>query len=261
MGKHNFSCTDCHQSNKHQIKGRSISVSHNDQNQIYCTDCHDAQLHSDQRLNRHTARIACQTCHIPAVALKQSTKVHWDWSQAGHDFPEDEHEYLKIKGRFVYKRNLSPDYFWFNGLADNYIIGDKIRENGITLINEPMGDRNDANARIWPFKVHTAKQPYDRQYRYLLQPKTYGEGGFWTEFDWDKSLRLGSLASGLPYSGEYGFIDTAMFWPLTHMVSPKSEALQCVDCHSKGGRVRIQWEALGYDGDPMLRGTGKTRKI
>ena len=39
-----------------------------------------------------------------------------------------------------------------------------------------------------------AKQPYDAENKYLLVPKTYGEGGYWKEFNWDKSLsaRLGN---------------------------------------------------------------------
>ena len=37
---------------------------------------------------------------------------------------------------------------------------------------------------------------------------------------------------GLPYSGRYGFIETEMYWPINHMVSPADQALQCVDCHT-----------------------------
>ncbi len=186
--------------------------------------------------------------------------MHWDWSQAGQDLPEDPHEYLKIKGRFIYEKNITPDYFWFNGLASHYVMGDKIDPETVTMITEPMGDINDPDARIWPFKIHTAKQVYDTEYNHLLQPKTYGQGGYWTEFDWDQALRLGSEATGLPYSGHFDFTNTAMFWPLTHMVAPIENALQCVDCHSKEGKARMDWRALGYDGDPMLSGGRKDKK-
>ena len=40
-----------------------------------------------------------------------------------------------------------------------------------------------------------------------------------------------------------------MYWPTTHMVQPKENALQCNDCHSPEGR--LDWQALGYPGDPM----------
>jgi len=261
MGKHNFSCTDCHQSTQHQMKGRAISVSMDDKNQVYCTDCHDAQAHDDERLNNHVASVACQTCHIPAAAVKEATKMHWDWSQAGQDLPEDPHEYLKIKGRFIYEKNITPDYFWFDGTAKHYIMGDKMDPSQVTMINEPLGDINNPHAKIWPFKIHSAKQVYDVEYNHLLQPKTYGEGGYWTEFDWDQALRLGSEATGLPYSGHYDFTNTAMFWPLTHMVAPKENALQCFDCHTKEGKARMNWGALGYEGDPMVVGGRKSAEL
>ena len=37
---------------------------------------------------------------------------------------------------------------------------------------------------------------------------------------------------GLNYSGEYGFIETLSWWPITHMVTPKEQALACGDCHT-----------------------------
>jgi hypothetical protein len=57
----------------------------------------------------------------------------------------------------------------------------------------------------------------------------------------------------MPYSGDYGFAETEMYWPQTHMVAPKERALQCLSCHSEGGRM--DWEALGYPGDPIRWGS------
>ena len=65
-----------------------------------------------------------------------------------------------------------------------------------------VGDISDPKAKIWPFKIHRANQIYDPVNNYLLQPKTVGEGGYWTAFDWDLAARLGSEAVGLDYSGE-----------------------------------------------------------
>lgn len=258
MGKHDFVCTDCHQTQDHVIKGRSISVSVDDRNQAYCTDCHLENLHQDERINAHVPTVACQTCHISATAIEHATKIHWDWSAAGQDLPEDPHEYLKIKGRFVYEEDLIPEYAWYNGTAGRYLLGDTINPGQPTPLNPPLGGIDDHEAKIWPFKVHRADQIYDIQYDYLLVPKTAGEGGFWTDFDWDKAARLGSEMAGLAYSGEYDFAPTEMFWPTTHMVSPKEKGLQCMDCHSDNGR--FDWVAMGYDGDPMYYGgRGQTR--
>ncbi len=258
MGRYNFQCVDCHQTEDHVIGGRSISVSVDNKNQIACTDCHNPKLHTDDRLNAHTDTLACQTCHIPEVAVKQATKTHWDWSTAGDDFEdEDVHHYLKIKGSFIYQRNLRPEYRWYNGLADRYLLGDKVSSDGATQMNPPKGNIRDKDARIWPFKIHHAKQPYDVELEYLLQPVTSGKGGYWKDFDWDAALRLGEEATGLPYSGNYGFASTDMFWPQTHMVATKEKALQCQACHAENGRM--DWQALGYDGDPIKQGS-QTRK-
>jgi octaheme c-type cytochrome (tetrathionate reductase family) len=258
MGGQDFLCTDCHQAQDHQVKGRAISVSLDFENQVYCTDCHDQNLHEDQRLNAHTQSVACQTCHIPSGAVKDPTKTYWDWSTAGQDLPEDPHEYLKIKGSFIYEGELLPEYYWFSGVKDRYLIGDKIDPTVTTKINPIEGDISDPQALIFPFKVHRAKQPYDSVNNYLLQPKTYGEGGFWTDFAWDQALRLGSETINLPYSGQFGFAETEMYWPITHLVVPTENALQCADCHSENGR--LDWQALGYPGDPMEWGSRFTSK-
>lgn len=254
MGRYDFVCVDCHQTEDHIIGGRSISVSVDNKNQIACTDCHQPKLHADARINVHTDTLACQTCHIPAVALKHATKTHWDWSQAGDDSrEEDTHEYLKIKGSFIYRQRLQPEYYWYNGVADRYLLGDPVDDSGTTALNLPKGDIRDPKARIWPFKVHRATQPYDIEFNYLMQPVTSGEGGFWKDFDWDKALQLGAEITGMNYSGNYGFADTEMYWPQTHMVAPKAQALQCQACHAEDGRM--DWKALGYPGDPIRWGS------
>ena len=82
--------------------------------------------HKDERLNRHTARVACATCHIPTFARNVPTKMEWDWSKAGDGSrPEDPHHYLKIKGEFVYANDVPPGYHWFNLSVDRYLLGDQ----------------------------------------------------------------------------------------------------------------------------------------
>ncbi len=255
MGKYDLICTDCHRTEDHTILGRSITVSVDDAGQVYCTDCHSDSLHPDSRIDAHLDTVSCQACHIPYAAVSQATKTHWDWSAAGQDFPEDPHEYLKIKGRFVYEEDIVPHYWWYDGTAERYLLGDKIDPSEVTSLNTPRGSIDDPESRIFPFKLHTAKQIYDVEYEYLLQPKTAGEGGYWTEFDWDAAARLGSEAVAMEYSGEYGFADTVMFWPITHMVAVAGRTLQCIDCHDDTGGGRMNWEELGYSGDPVYFGS------
>jgi octaheme c-type cytochrome (tetrathionate reductase family) len=252
-GDLDMQCTDCHWTENHQILGRLVADNYtiDPSEQVSCEQCHVDQKHGDERINSHLASIACQTCHIPAFATEEPTKVYWDWSQAGQDGREEDHfTYLRIKGEFIYEKNFTPTYLWFNGSNEyRYILGDVIDPNGITYINKPAGSISDPIAKIFPFKLHIAKQPYDAVHNYLLQPVTSGEGGFWTTFNWDDGFELAEPITGLNYSGEYGFTETYMYWATTHMVQPAEEALQCDACHSDGSR--LDWEALGYPGDPI----------
>lgn len=262
MGRNDFLCTDCHRTQAHVIKGRLVAdnLTIDPAEQVACTDCHSEGLHSDERINIHLSSVACQTCHVPSMALKNPTKTFWDWSTSGQDRPEDHYTYLKIKGTFIYEKNVKPHYLWFNGnLAYRYLLGDLIDPSKPTYINLPAGDIQDAGAKIFPFKVHIALQPYDVQYNYLLAPITAGDNGYWTNFDWDNAFRLAESITGLKYSGQYGFAETWMYWPTTHMVQPKENALQCTDCHSAEGR--LDWMALGYPGDPIEWGGRFQNKV
>ncbi|HPX90572.1 MAG: Cytochrome c bacterial [Spirochaetes bacterium ADurb.Bin218] len=246
----NFICIDCHETKEHKIRGVAYSLNGDHRNGIGCEECHGEKPHKSERINKHIDSVACQTCHIPFYAKRAGTKMFWDWSKAGDSSrKEDPHKYLKIKGEFVYGENMIPEYYWFNLTVDRYLWNDKIDPAQITHMNPPRGDVKDKNAKIWPFKVHIAIQPYDKKYNYLLQPITAGEGGYWKEFNWDKAFRLAEPITGIKYSGSYGFAKTDMHWPLSHMVAPKNEALKCNDCHGANGRMN--WKALGYEDDPI----------
>jgi octaheme c-type cytochrome (tetrathionate reductase family) len=258
MGRAGLVCVDCHHSKEHEIFGQSMSVSTGEGPRVECTDCHASLPHRGETLNVHVKAVACATCHVPFMAVETPTKLVWDWSTAGADtVDKDPHQYLKEKGSFVYGRKVVPEYYWYNGRAERYLKGDRIDPTAEVAINRPLGSLRDPSARIWPFKVHRGKQPYDTQLRILLVPKTYGEGGYWEQFDWNAALKLGSEASGLPFSGNYGFVATRMYWPLSHMVAPASAALTCRDCHDPSGR--LDWNALGYESDPAQSSRDRAR--
>jgi hypothetical protein len=53
-----------------------------------------------------------------------------------------------------------------------------------------------------------------------------------------EASEAGMRQSGLPFSGQYGFIETEMYWPINHMVSPKEKSVSCAECHTrKDGRL------------------------
>jgi octaheme c-type cytochrome (tetrathionate reductase family) len=243
----NLQCVDCHLTEKHVMLGKMYSLSSMNLNRSKCEQCHTDNPHSEDILNEHTIKVACQTCHIPVYAKVNATKTHWDWSTAGrlkngkpfHIEDENGNEtYLSIKGSFTWKKNLAPDYIWFNGTADHYLIGDIIKDTTKPLqINTLYGSYYDANSKIIPVKIHRSKQPYDPILKMLIQPKLFankkGEGAFWQDFNWRRASDIGMKEVKLPFSGEISFINTEMYWPVNHMVSSKELSLQCGDCHSR----------------------------
>jgi octaheme c-type cytochrome (tetrathionate reductase family) len=264
MGKDgaDFTCQDCHKTENHSIKGNAMVVSPGGNDHLKCTDCHDARPHKESLVNGHTDTVACQTCHIPRFAKSLPTKLYWDWSQAGQDIEIDAtmKQYgmptcAKKKGSFVWGKNIAPQYRWYNGTGGAYLLGEKIDPGEVALLSWPVGDIGDAKSKIYPFKLHKGKQIYDKKNEYLIVPHLFGKGGYWKTYDWDSASKQGMETVGLPYSGEYGFAETAMYWKLNHMVVPGDKALGCLDCHGDSGR--LDWEALGYEGDPMKSGGRK----
>lgn len=247
-----FACQDCHEAGNHHISGANMATSPDGKGEFGCTRCHDAAPHEQSRLNKHTATVACQTCHIPEFARELATQMDWDWSTAGKDVKMSTKAsvtYRKTMGTLTWQKNVVPTYAWFNGKSGVYLRGDKIDPAKMTRLTYPLGDIKDPHSKIHPFKVHTGKQIYDSKNNILITAHVYGKDGFWSTFDWDSAAKIGMASAGLPYSGEYGFAKTEMYWRIDHQVAPKDKALKCLDCHGDNGRMK--WTELGYQGDPM----------
>lgn len=255
MGGQDFSCAECHTAEGHQIRGASHGSMAQGVNRIYCLDCHDREPHEKDKLNAHTDRVACETCHIPTFAREWPSKMWWDWSTAGQDLPEvrDENgkdQFDKKKGSFTWEKNVRPVYRWYNGSADYYQIGDKIKPDQPVALNSMNGSRHDKTAQIYPFKLMKGKQIYDSKNNYLIVPHLYGENGFWKKWDWNLASEIGMASVHLPYSGSYDFVETEMYIPIHHMVAPADQSLKCYDCHHKTKSI-MDWPGLGYETDPM----------
>jgi hypothetical protein len=90
-----------------------------------------------------------------------------------------------------------------------------------------------------------ARQPYDKGNDILVVSHLFGkdDAAYWKTFDWGKAVKAGMEEAKrvgqttADYSGEYGFADTLMYWPITHMVAPADQALGCADCHAREGRL------------------------
>ena len=107
------------------------------------------------------------------------------------------------------------------------------------------------NCRVSPprdrLKKQRGKQPYDKELKTMAAPHLFG--GYWNHFDWNRAIADGNKAAGLPYSGQYDFVETVMYWKVNHMVAPKQAAFRCTSCHRDKGGI-LNWKALGYKGDP-----------
>lgn len=283
MGKDgpDMECIECHEAQNHRMLGKLYTVSSMNEDRVECETCHSGQPHTQDIINEHTVKVACQTCHIPVYAKVNSTKMFWDWSKAcktmDPEYTETDslgnHVYLAKKGRFVWHRDVTPEYTWFNGTADHYLMGDVVDTSKQPInINTLNGSYRDRDSKIIPVKIHRTIQAYDPNTNLLIQPKLwdpeFGNGALWVDCKeipikdmWGISSKAGMEYVGLPYSGEYSFLNTRMYWPVNHMVSTKEESLQCRDCHVRdGGRLDEirDFYMPGRDYDPTIQTAGVT---
>ena len=267
----NMECTACHVSSKentHVWAGSRYEVLASDplgtgkpgerRDVATCESCHGNTPHpiniKGVKLNDHTDKVACQTCHIPEYAKGGvPTKSFWDWSTAGKlnaqgkPYHEENftastgkhyHTYLSTKGDFEWEENAKPVYAWFNGTLEYTMPTDTIDPTQVVPVNNVRGGPEDG--RIWPFKQMRGAQPYDAGNNTLTYSHVWGpdtDTAFWTNFDWAKAIEAGNKAAGADYSGEFGFVKTEMYWPITHMVAPAEEAMECEECHAENGRL------------------------
>ena len=285
-----FTCGTCHKTSSHEVPGSRYTPAAQDKggahvrgkadtsNPATCQACHGNQPHPvnltkldnhGKKLNEHTSKIACQTCHIPAFARGGvATKMGWDWSTAGKMGPDGKPMsrkdakghvvYDSKKGDFILGENVVPEYYWFNGKVTYTLLGDKVSKSDVaTPINRIGGSPTDGKSMIWPMKVMRGTQPFDPVNQTLVMPHTAGNDniGYWKNFNWENAIADGMQNMGAPFSGKVDFIKTEMFWPLTHMIAPKEKALDCVACHSENGRLKgvkgIYMPGRG-DNNPLL---------
>ncbi len=254
----NFTCVRCHTTVRHQIAGRIYStpaaasrkslIEDDLTPKITCESCHSATPHrAGTKPNDHTDKVACQSCHIPKFARVNPTKMSWDWSTSG-DLKDGKpyktkgdlgkETYMSIKGDMTWDKNVVPEYFWFNGSINTLTVKDVIDPGKTVKVSWPVGDATDPNSRIFPFKIHKGKQPYDKVHKTLLGPLLSGKNGYWTTLDWTDALQRGQNDLNTPFSGEFDFVETSYVFPTTHMVAPRENVVGCAECHvNQGSRL------------------------
>ena len=288
----NMTCVACHDDNhnpetgdvNHGIAGMSLhSVNEGEMKQ--CKDCHGSKdtIHTGTDAEQWLVnvswhdRLACQVCHVPAIARKLATKTEWYWADAGDadrvpviDPETGKPDYDKMKGTFVWAKDVRPELRYANGKWNRKVIGanDTYTTEPIDL-GSPVGDYSDPNAMIFPFKLMKGNQVVDPVNKVVSVPHLFGFAGgpnpYWAKYDWNLALIDGAAYTDQPYSGTYGFANTTMLLSVNHEIAPAEKALgagimpeACMDCHQSG---LVDFEALGWTGDPLYGGVRNTTEV
>lgn len=288
MGMLDLRCQDCHSTKGHQVAGMSFMAPVTE-GRVTCEKCHGPDPHGitgylSRHLDDHVKAVSCEACHIPYIARETPTRISTDFSTAGQDRAVNTDangmpDYDKKWGSLTWAKNVAPVYKWFDGTRKSYLLGDPMETtSGVLELNAPLGEKHIPQSRIFPFKVHTALQPYDTEQEILTVVKF--KEGYWDHFDWDKAIKAGMESLEMTYSGKHGFVKTRMYTSLHHQVVPAKKALGCADCHqveaitckrchrraegmdqpSHTRKVypetpnRIDFKALGYEDDPAFIG-------
>ncbi len=242
-----MACIDCHEGEDHRVLGRGADLAGTDRpgESLRCTNCHDAAPHGKLVLDRHAERVACETCHIPTFAKTDRTDMVRDWST-----PKYHPDAKKWSATITFGENVVPEYAWWNGSTVHQPMGEKAEpgKDGVISTMAPVGDKKDRDAKIYPFKLHRAKLPRLVDEGWLV-PIAVDE--FFGNGDIEHAVQEGGHAAyGLEHF-EYEWVDVKRYMGIYHGVVPVANALSCLDCHDEGGR--LDWEALGYKEDPVLK--------
>jgi hypothetical protein len=287
----NMLCVDCHQVDKdasgnvlsHGIGGFAYH-SVDEGTMKDCTDCHEdrAAIHFGTsaelvvRLSGHD-RLACQVCHIPAIARKVSTYTDWRWSDAGLQARPancaaepvgtgNRGTWSQLKGCFTWGNAVRPVLRYHNGtwnrrvmgISDTFALGEGTPDAPVDL-GSPAATYRDANAMIYPFKKMTGNQPADATNNTILVPhlwgKVTGPNPFWraatdttpANVRWDLSL-----IDGAAYSGAYNFGNYEPFKPAGTPLQTYSGSFTFVDTVmllKVDHEIPPAEQALGMDND------------
>jgi hypothetical protein len=270
-------CTTCHLTRNHRIaKGQTESdMLANDLPgvSVTCDGCHGPHPHRGavaDALDAHTARIACQSCHITVA----SGVVSEDWGKPVADDRDGRWSTLSrydgipsIAGLHVPTvdiRRSHPDVMWRTPNAGDV-------PDAQSWMAFATATRSTDGAKLYPVRGLTqtmlfdrklkmqqapgmdflAKDPETAAFPLLLAPnrEVYNRTG-----DIDRALAAGMKpyeAFGLHWSGEW----MAMKVPGTSFISVnhgvKRMGYTCADCHSPHGV--LDFAALGYPPDEVAK--------
>lgn len=223
-----MACVECHPAKDHRIPtGFDPNNWASDGLRVSCADCHGEKQHKDDDLNRHTARIACQTCHIPRTG-GATAKDFTRWTQGEDGFFEP--TTLRMEAN-----ETTPVYAWYGKTVRNepHFIG-------------PKGSREDQGSKIYPFKIFEGKAYFDKKTGMLLS------------MDFAPPMATGDTLAGVASAAktlgikEYDPVPgwQTVYFGSSHLVT-KEKALSCANCHVPNGA--LNFKSLGYTDEEIRR--------
>ncbi|MDZ7698241.1 MAG: hypothetical protein U5R49_15410 [Deltaproteobacteria bacterium] len=244
-----LTCQSCHRSEDHRVLGRGLDLRPNDRpERLTCMTigCHEDPPHDSSRINRHTARVACQSCHIPEYATLATTEMARVW-----ETPVYYSGLLGGQGGFkpeeIREGNVLPTYRWYNGTSRVYALG-QVAQAGTTGAYElglPYGGVDSLTAQIHPMKEHVSTSGLHDATGQLIPQSTFT---YFVTGDFDRAVQDGMTFAGL--SGEWQTVDVHTYQTINHGVEPSENALGCGACHtdfSDGDPVCMDLKGdLGY---------------
>lgn len=223
-------CVDCHYAEEHGITGGGSLIARDDtDHEVTCSNCHGEEPHGGEyaAINAHVARIACQTCHIPAYARDPDlpTQVSRDHTEPVYN------EATGLYGpKIGQEGNGTPLYYWWNGYMETPPF--------------PVGAIDDPASRIYPWSPLEVTVPLDAE---THTPLYIQQGTYQVQGSLEAAIARGVEDAGQPYSGSWEPVTEWMVLDLQHQVAPAAESLQCADCHVENGR--LDFAALGYSAE------------
>jgi len=248
----NLNCESCHVWQNHKVAGKGSDLRPTDLDvAVTCSNCHNNSPHDSSALNRHTAHVACQTCHIPVYAKNASDTEATEATETQRTWLNSESVAAPFHPEMTLQNNLKPAYKFWNGLSNNYLLGD-IAEldpaTGAYPTSRPEGSVRDG--KLYPFKYKTAEQPMTSGTNQLIALDT---GVFFATGDADAATRQGLNNMGMSPDSAYDWVTTDTYQLLNHQVSPSDQALSCASCHDNTSVMDLQGK-LGYE----LKATKRT---
>lgn len=216
-----MTCVDCHKTKNHRIPtGLDPNNWASDGLRLSCGDCHGESPHKSEDYNRHTKKIACQTCHITRTGGAYA-KDFTTWDKLSNGF----YEPTTLKKEI---NENTPVFAWFNGLVRNEpsFIG-------------PKGSRTDGKSKIYPFKVFQGKGFFDKKTGSLLS------------MDFAPPMATGDTLAGVASAAKILGIKNyepapgwqTVYFSTSHLVT-KEKALSCENCHAPNGVMNFR--GLGF---------------